>query len=107
MAVVKLIIPEATLLHRYTFAGWLTWAVGLTVIVNVFVGPGQFTTPSEKCGVTTIEATMGAVVVFRGVNDNMFPEPVAARPIPEAELVQVKYVDPFNEVKITSSVATL
>jgi hypothetical protein len=61
----------------------------LTVIVNVFVGPSHVTDPFAKCGVTTIVATTGAVPAFIAVNDAIFPDPLAARPIDGWSFVQV------------------
>ena len=50
--------------------------VGLTVIVNVVGDPVH---PST--GVTVIVAVMGALVVLAATNDEIFPVPLAARPI--------------------------
>jgi hypothetical protein len=43
VGVVKLVGRNEVLLHTTWLAGWLTCAVGLTVIVNVLVGPGHGT----------------------------------------------------------------
>jgi hypothetical protein len=43
VGVVKLVAAKEVLLHTTWLAGWLTCGVGLTVIVNVLVGPGHGT----------------------------------------------------------------
>src|SRR5664280_1146302 len=78
--VAKVTIVVLSPLHTTWLAGWSTSPVGLTVIVNVFVGPLQVTPPLVKCGVTMIVATTGAVPLFIAVNDGMLPLPMAASP---------------------------
>jgi hypothetical protein len=79
--VAKVIIPLAAELHRTISAGSVTWAVGLTVIVNVSAGPTQLTEPLVKVGVTVIVALMGDVPALVAVNEAMLPVPFAPRPI--------------------------
>ena len=81
-------------LHITWLPGRLTWAVGLTVMVNVLVGPVHPTPPLVKVGVTTMVATTGAVPAFVAENAAMFPVPVAARPMPGAVFVQEYVVVP-------------
>ena len=76
-------------LQTITFAGWFTWADGLTVMVNDFTGPWQLTLPFKKNGVTTIVATTGAEPVLIAVNALISPDPEAASPIPGVSLVHV------------------
>ncbi len=83
--VAKFTEPVAPL-HTGRFAGWLTCPVGLTVIVNVFVGPGQLLPPNVNVGVTTIVPVIGAVPAFVPVNE-ISPVPLAPSPMPPAEFV--------------------
>ena len=94
-----LLVPKITdivlaLLQTTWLAGWITWPVGLTVIVKVLVGPVQLTPPFVNVGVTTIVAITGAVPVLVAVNDEMFPIPDAKSPIPGVSFVQAKVVVP-------------
>lgn len=57
------------------FEGTDTVGVGLTVIVNVFVGPIQFTLPLLKEGVTVTVAITGVVPALVAVKDGMAPLP--------------------------------
>ena len=56
---------------------------GLTVIVKVFVGPGQLTDgfPPVKIGVTVMVAVCIVPVLLTAVKNAMFPVPFAARPM--------------------------
>ena len=76
-------------LQTTRLAGSLTCAVGFTVIVNVFGGPLQVTPLFVYCGVTVIVATTGAVPLFTAVKAPILPEPMAARPMLVALLVQL------------------
>ena len=60
-------------------------------------------------GVTTIEATTGALPVLVAVNDEMFPDPVDANPMLEWSFVQVYVVVPtvFVVEKSTAPVLAL
>jgi hypothetical protein len=57
-------------------------------MVNVFEGPGQFTDPLAKVGVTVIVEVMGAVPPLVALNE-MLPEPLANSPMAGFEFVQV------------------
>ena len=81
-------------LHKTSLEGWLTCPVGLTVMVNVFVGPVQLTPPLVNVGVTTMVAITGQVPLLTAVNEAMFPVPEAARPMLVVLLVQAYVVVP-------------
>jgi hypothetical protein len=68
--------------------GCVTCAVGLTIMVNVFVGPVQFTLPLLKFGVTIIVAVTGDDPEFTAVKAGIFPVPEAVNPIEVVLLVQ-------------------
>ena len=78
-SVVNITEPAAPL-QIVRFAGCTTCPVGLTVIVNVFVGPGQLLPPLVNVGVTTIVPVLGAVPGLVPVKE-ISPVPVAGRPI--------------------------
>ena len=81
LTVVKVTVEVLSPLHTTWLAGWSTSAVGLTVMVKVFVGPSHVLPSLVKCGVTTIVATTGAVPVFIATKDGISPLPVADNPI--------------------------
>ena len=58
-------------------------------MVNVFVVPEQLLPPFVKIGVTTIVATIGAIVVLTAVNEGISPVPDPAKPMDVVLLVQV------------------
>jgi hypothetical protein len=62
--------------------------VGLTIIVNVFVGPLQLMEPPVNTGVTVIVAVTAVDPVFVAVNAVILPEPLAASPIDGVLFVQ-------------------
>jgi hypothetical protein len=62
--------------------------VGCTVIVNVFVGPGQVTAPKVYFGVMVIVAITGVAPALAAAKAVMFPVPLAASPIEGVSLVQ-------------------
>jgi hypothetical protein len=62
------------------FPGLLTCPVGLIYMIKLFVGPEQLVPPFVYVGVTTIVPDMGEVPALVAVNE-MFPEPLAAKPI--------------------------
>ena len=68
--------------------GSLTCPSGFTVMVNVLGVPEQLVPPLLKTGVTVIVPVMGEVTVFAAVNE-IFPEPVAGKPMPVLLLVQL------------------
>jgi hypothetical protein len=55
-------------LQRSNGVGWITSALGFTVIVNVFEGPVQIIPLLVYVGVTTMFAICGVVPVFTAVN---------------------------------------
>jgi len=77
-----------TSLQTVTGAGWSAIGVGLTVMVKVRMVPEQLL----ATGVIAIVAVTGVVPVFMAVKVGIFPLPLACRPIPGWELVQVKAV---------------
>src|SRR5512135_2280869 len=109
VAVVKLTACVSSLLHTVWFAGWLTSAVGLTVMVKLFCGPSHVFPPFSKCGVTVIVAVTGDVPGLSAVNAGMSPVPVAASPIDGVSLVQVYVALPpvVAVVKVTACVSSL
>ena len=79
----KVIALVVAPLQMVILAGVVTVGVGLTVMVNVFVGPVQNVVPVSKYrGVTVIVATIAAVVVLVVVNELISPVPLAGSPIP-------------------------
>jgi hypothetical protein len=66
----------------------VTTGVGCTVIVNVFVGPGQVTAAKVYLGVMVMVAISGVVPAFVAAKAVMFPVPLAPRPMPVLLLVQ-------------------
>ena len=89
LTVVKVTVGVLSPLHTTWLTGWSTSAVGLTVMVKVFVGPSHVLPSLVKCGVTTIVATTGAVPGFVATNDGMLPVPLAAKPMLISLFVQV------------------
>ena len=79
--VAKVIRPLPEVLHSTKSVGSITCAVGLTVMVKVSAGPTQFTEPLAMVGVTVIVALIGEVPALVAVNEAMFPEPLAPRPM--------------------------
>ena len=73
---VKVTPVVAEPLHTVWLAIAPTVGVGLTVIVKLWVAPGQ---PLAD-GVTTTTAIEGEVVPLVAVNDKIFPVPVEASP---------------------------
>ena len=69
--------------------------VGYTVIVNVFVGPGQLAGPFVRVGVTTMVATIVVVPLLTALNEAILPVPAGASPMPGSLFVQEKDVDPI------------
>jgi len=65
-------------LHNTWLATGFTVAIGFTVMVNVMGAPVQ---PDGVVGVTVIVAVVALVSVLLVVNDGIFPEPLAAKPI--------------------------
>ena len=90
LGLVKFTAAVAVLLHTTWLAGWLTDAVGFTVMVNVTGVPVHVTPALVYDGVTTIVATAGAVPAFTPTKEAMLPLPDATgKPIVVLELVQL------------------
>ena len=82
-----LFVPKVTAvvfdpLHTVWFAGSLTCADGLTVIVNVSAGPVQPTLLFVNVGVTVIVAVTGEVPLLTAAKAAIFPLPDAGSPMP-------------------------
>lgn len=69
--------------------GLFTFALGLTVMVKVFVAPIQLAPPFVNVGVTIIVAITGEFPLFMAENEVMFPDPDAAKPIEVVLFVQL------------------
>ena len=106
--VVKFIVAEFPL-QNTTGAGWLTWADGLTVTINVLAGPVQVTPALVKDGVTTMVELIGIVPPLTAVNDGMKLPVSPTKPILELELVQEYDIDPpvFEEVRLILAAVAL
>ena len=63
--------------------------MGFTVSVNVFVDPVQVTLLYVYVGVTVTVDTIAAFVVFVAVNAEIFPVPLATKPVLVLLLVQL------------------
>ena len=85
VGLVKFTAVVDTPLHTVWLLTAVTVAVGFTVMVYVSGVPVQVTLLLVYDGVTVIEAVTGAVPALVAVNEEMFPVPLAARPI-DAEL---------------------
>ena len=101
-------LTAAVLLPLQTtwLAGMFTCAVGLTVMVNTWDDPLQFTLALLKRGVTVIVAVTGAEPLFIAVKEVILPLPDAGRPIEVLLFVQVYVVVPPELVveKLTAAV---
>ena len=82
-----------------TSAGSVTVGFELTVMVNVWVGPGQV----PFIGVTTTFAVWVTPLEFIVINDPIFPVPLAARPIDGFEFSQL-YEVAAEPVKLIAAV---
>ena len=80
--------PAVPPLHTVVLAGAEATGVGNTLTVNDCSAPGQ----PANIGVTAITAVAVTEPVLMAVNAAMLPEPDAARPMVELELVQEKVV---------------
>jgi hypothetical protein len=67
----------------------VTDGVGLTVIVNCFVGPEHVTPELVNLGVTVIVAITGLVPVLTAVKAKISPVPLPPSPIDVVLLVQL------------------
>jgi len=96
-------MEELSPLHNVKSGDEATPGVGLMVYVNDCVVPGQLTELLVIIGVTTRVDVITVEPVFTAVNDEIFPKPLAAKPIPVFEFVQVyELADPAN---ITAALA--
>ena len=77
-AVAKYTVEVVAPLHNCRSPGWVTAAIGLTVIVKTFAGLAQPNTFAD----TVIVAVIGCVVLLIAVKDGISPIPLAANPIP-------------------------
>jgi hypothetical protein len=97
----KVTAAVAAPLHKVWLATAVTFALGLTVIVNVIGAPVQ---PLAD-GVTVMVPLIAVAAALVAVKLGMFPLPLAARPIAGLELVQVNVVPVVRLVKFTAAVA--
>ena len=100
---VVLVKFEATIvapLQTIISEGTTTAGVGLTVIVYEAGVPGQ----PLAVGVTVIVAITGSAVLFVPVNAGVSPVPLAARPIPESELIQSNVAPGVVLVKLEAAI---
>jgi hypothetical protein len=82
---VNVIALVATPLHNAWLPGGATFALGFTVIVNVFAVPGQLAVE----GVTVIVAVTGLLPGLVTVKAGIFPLPLAVKPIEVLLFVQL------------------
>ena len=75
------IAADAVLPQNTWLVTAFTVAVGFTVMVNDNGVPTQLTPALVKVGVTVIVAVTAVVPILTAVNENMFPLPLAARPM--------------------------
>ena len=81
--------------------GWIAVGVGLTVIVNVFCGPGHVVPALVYCGVTVTVATTGEVPELAAVKALIVPVPEAANPMEGVLFAQVYEVAvPEKEIAV-------
>ena len=92
-------------LHSIWLAGWLTTAVGFTVIVKLLVGPLQLMPPLVNVGVIVIVAVCGVVPVLIATNDGIVAVPLAASPMLVLLFVQLYTVPATGPVIVTAAVA--
>ena len=86
-------------------AGWLTFALGFTVMVNVLDAPLQVIPPLVNVGVIVIVAVTGVLPALMAVNDGIVLVPLAARPIDALLFVQLYTVPATVPVMFTNVVA--
>ena len=75
--------------HTRWLAMGLTTATGFTVRLKLAGVPVHEIPPLVNVGVTVMVATMGAFVLFVGLNDEILPVPEAVRPMAVLLLVQL------------------
>lgn len=98
---VKLTAVVAAPVHSVWLATAPTLAVGFTVMVKVAAIPEQ----PPAVGVTVMVAVTGTLLVFTAVKLDMFPVPLAAKPILGVLFVQPKVVPATTLVNVTAVVA--
>jgi hypothetical protein len=101
---VKLTAAVGLPLHSNWLAGWLTLAVGFTVIVNVVDGPAQLMPPLVNTGVTVIVAVTAVLPVLIAVNDGIVLVPLAPSPMDRLLLVQLYTVPATGPAIVTAVV---
>jgi len=102
---VKLTAAVPDPLQSNWLAGWLTLAVGFTVIVNVLLGPLQLIPPLVNVGVTVMVAVTGVLVALTAVNDGIVLLPDAPKPMLVLLLVQLYTVPATGPAIVTAAVA--
>ena len=101
---VKLMAAVGLPLQSNWLAGWLTLAVGFTVIVNVVDGPLQLIPPLVNTGVMVMVAVTGVLPVLMAVNDGIVLAPLAPNPIDRLLLVQLYTVPATGPAIVTAVV---
>jgi hypothetical protein len=86
-------------------AGWLTLAVGFTVMVNVLDAPLQLIPPLVNVGVIVIVAVTGVLPALMAVNDGIVLAPLAPSPMLVLLLVQLYTVPATGPAMVTAVVA--
>ena len=86
-------------------AGWLTLAVGFTVMVNVVAVPVQLIPPLVNVGVTVMVAVTAVLPALIAINDGIVLVPLAASPMDGLLLVQLYTVPATGPVMVTAVVA--
>ena len=102
----KVTAVVAVALQSTLLATAVTVAVGFTVMVKMEAVPVQLTPPLVYVGVTVMVSTTGAVPVLMAVKANMFPTPLAAKPMEVFLFVQLYSIVPpvVGLAKITSAI---
>jgi len=105
----KLIAEEELLWHIVTSLTAFIAGSGLTVIEKVFGISVQYVVPESKyLGVTLIVVDVGVLLVFKPLNAEIFPVPLAAdNPIDVLLLVQENVVFVTVELKLILPVEAL
>ena len=85
-------------------AGWLTLAVGFTVMVNVLVAPVQLMPPLVNLGVIVMVAVTGVLPVLMAVNDGIVLAPLAPNPMDGLLFIQLYTVPATGPVMVTAVV---
>lgn len=91
-------------MQRIWLPGWLTVAVGLTVIVNVVLAPVQVIPPLVNVGVTVMVAVTGVLPALKAMNDGIVLVPDAPRPMLVLLLVQLYTVPATGPARVIAVV---